>query len=253
MERAIEDGVITLDEENALARYPDHFGISTQEVNANVTHTSLIQAEVIRDVTQGIVPQRQRVNSAVPFNPMKSETPVWVIQDVNYLETVVHRERRGTSHGVSIRVAREACTTALSTVPEQARRVGGDDPRRHRDARAHDQAHLLRRPQGGSGPPGPVRQDCGLRALQRWVLGIMRDAQTAKPQTFRDRRRLVRLQPGRQPGPVPELSRGLPAPPEIQQQGRGGCGSSKVTWPQQLLRTSRPACQATVLKVNRNG
>ena len=29
----------------------------------------------------------------------------------------------------------------------------------------------------------------------------MRDAQTAKPQTFRDRRRLVRLQPRREPGP----------------------------------------------------
>ena len=47
----------------------------------------------------------------------------------------------------------------------------------------------------------------------------------------------------RKPGPGPELSRGIPAPPEIQQQGRGGCGSRKVTWPQQLLRTSRSACQ----------
>ena len=45
-------------------------------------------------------------NGTVPFNLMKSETLVWVIQDVNYLETVTRRERRGTSHGVSIRVAR---------------------------------------------------------------------------------------------------------------------------------------------------
>ena len=36
--------------------------------------------------------------------------------------------------------------------------------------------------------------------------GIMRDAQTAKPQTFPDRRRLVRLQSGRQHGPDPGLS-----------------------------------------------
>ena len=37
---------------------------------------------------------------------MKSEQLVWVIQGVDYLETVTRRERRGTSQGVSIRVAR---------------------------------------------------------------------------------------------------------------------------------------------------
>ena len=37
---------------------------------------------------------------------MKSETLVWVMEGVDYFETVVRRERRGSSHGVSIRVAR---------------------------------------------------------------------------------------------------------------------------------------------------
>ena len=31
---------------------------------------------------------------------------VWVMEDVDYIETVVRRERRGSSHGLSIRVAR---------------------------------------------------------------------------------------------------------------------------------------------------
>ena len=61
---------------------------------------------MIRDVAQGIVPQRQHVNGTVPFNLMKSETLVWVIQGVDYLETVTRRERRGTSHGASIHVAK---------------------------------------------------------------------------------------------------------------------------------------------------
>ena len=61
---------------------------------------------MIRDVTQGIIPQRQQVSSNVPFNLMKSEQLVWVIQGVDYLETVVRRERRGSSQGLSIRVAR---------------------------------------------------------------------------------------------------------------------------------------------------
>ena len=61
---------------------------------------------MIRDATQGIIPQRQLASGNVPFNLMKSEQLVWVIQGVDYLETVVRRERRGTSRGLRIRVAR---------------------------------------------------------------------------------------------------------------------------------------------------
>ena len=106
VEGTLEDGLLSLDEENALTRYADHFGLTQEDLDRNGAQTSLVQAAVIRDVTQGIVPQRQNINGPVPFNLMKSEQLVWVIQGVDYLETVTRRERRGTSHGVSIRVAR---------------------------------------------------------------------------------------------------------------------------------------------------
>ena len=35
---------------------------------------------------------------------------IWVTADVDYLEVVTRRERRGSSHGLSIRVARGAST-----------------------------------------------------------------------------------------------------------------------------------------------
>ena len=97
---------LSLDEENALARYADYLSLAQQDLDQNGVQTNLVQAVVLRDVTQGIIPKRQRVNGAVPFNLMKSEQLVWVIQGVDYLETVVRRERRGTSHGLSIRVTR---------------------------------------------------------------------------------------------------------------------------------------------------
>ena len=53
-----------------------------------------------------MVPDRQDIKGAVPFNLMKSEILVWVMQDVDYIETVVRRERRGSSHGLNSRVAR---------------------------------------------------------------------------------------------------------------------------------------------------
>ena len=63
-------------------------------------------AAVIRDIAGGIDPQRQNITGRVPFNLMKSETLVWVMDEVEYHETVTRRERRGSSHRLSIRVAR---------------------------------------------------------------------------------------------------------------------------------------------------
>ena len=106
VEGTLEDGLVSLDEESALAKYASHFNLTQQGLDGNGAQTSLVQAAVIRDVTEGIVPQRQNITGTIPFNLMKSEQLVWVLQDVDYLETVVRRERRGSSHGLSIRVAR---------------------------------------------------------------------------------------------------------------------------------------------------
>ena len=121
------------------------------------------------------------MNGAVPFNLMKSEQLVWVIQGVDYLETVVRRERRGTSHGVSIRVARGPYyrPTAFRSRPiEWEETVHADTGmlglttkhiyfagRRKRFRVRYDKIVTFDPYEDG--------------------FGIMRDAQTAKPQTFR--------------------------------------------------------------------
>ena len=87
VEGTLEDGLLSLDEENALARYADYFSLTQQDLDRKGVQTSLVQAAVIRDVTQSIIPQRQQVSGHVPFNLMKSEQLVWVIQSVDYLET----------------------------------------------------------------------------------------------------------------------------------------------------------------------
>ena len=47
-----------------------------------------------------MVPDRQHLTGNVPFNLMKSEKLFWDMDDVDYIETVVRRERRGSSHGL---------------------------------------------------------------------------------------------------------------------------------------------------------
>ena len=106
VEGTLEDGLLTMDEENALIRYMDHFNITAAQVDSNGVLTTMVQAAVIRDIAEGIVSQRQNITGRIPFNLMKSEQLVWVMDEVDYLEVVTHRERRGSSHGLSIRVAR---------------------------------------------------------------------------------------------------------------------------------------------------
>ena len=178
---ALEDGLLSLDEENALARYADHFSLAQQDLDQNGVQTSLVQAAVLRDVTQGIIPMRQRVNGVVPFNLMKSEQLVWVIQGVDYLETVVRRERRGASHGLSIRVARGLYyrpSTFRSRPMEWEDTVHAGTGRLGLTTK-----HIYF---AGSRKRFRVRYD-KIVAFEPFSdgFGIMRDAQTAKPQTFR--------------------------------------------------------------------
>ena len=178
---ALEDGLLSLDEENALARYADYFSLTQQDLDRNGVQTSLVQAAVLRDVTQGIIPKRQRVNGAVPFNLMKSEQLVWVIQGVDYLETVVRRERRGSSQGLSIRVARGLYyrPSAFRSRPiEWEETVHADTGMRGLTTK-----HIYF---AGSRKRFRVRYD-KIVTFEPFSdgFGIMRDAQTAKPQTFR--------------------------------------------------------------------
>ena len=136
---------------------------------------------MIRDVIRGVVPQHQRVNGAVPFNLMKSEQLVWVIQGVDYLETVTRRERRGTSHGVSIRVAR-----GLYYSPRQFRsRPTEWEETVHADTGllGLTTKHIY---SAGARKKFRVRYD-RIVAFDPHEdgSGIMRDAQTAKPQASR--------------------------------------------------------------------
>ena len=117
VERALEDGLFTLDEENALTRYINHFNLTQSQLDAHGVHTSLIKAAVLREISGGVVTDRQQLSGNVPFNLVKSEKLVWVMDDVDYIEPIVRRERRGSSHGLRIRIA----TGLYLNVPVPAR------------------------------------------------------------------------------------------------------------------------------------
>ena len=181
VEGTLEGGLITLDEENALNRYLHHFDVAPEQVDGNGVLTSMIKSAVIRDITEGIVPQRQNIEGRVPFNLMKSEILVWVMQDVDYLEEVTRRERRGTSQGFSFRNARGVYYRPSAF---RSRQVEWDETV-HADTGllGFTTKHLYF---SGSKKKFRVRYD-RIVDFEPFSDGfeIMRDAQTAKPQAFK--------------------------------------------------------------------
>ena len=178
---ALEDGLVSLEEEAALVRYLRRFELSAADVNDRGAHANMVKAGMIREVAQGVVPRRLQHDGPVPFNLMKSEQLVWLIEDVDYHEVVTRRERRGTSHGLSIRVAK-----GLYYRPGMFR------------SQYHEWEETLHVDSGllgvttkhvyfhGSRKRFRIRYD-RIVSFDPFEdgFGVMREAQTAKPQSFR--------------------------------------------------------------------
>ncbi|MCY4556129.1 MAG: hypothetical protein OXF79_07065 [Chloroflexi bacterium] len=181
VEGSLEDGVLSLDEENALIRYLQRFGLEQSDVDANGAYHNMIKSAVIREAAEGLIPERLGELPQIPFNLMKSEQLVWVIDGVDYYEVKTRRERRGTSHGVSIRVAKGLYyrpSTFSSRAVEWEETV-------------HEDTGLLGVTSKHIYFHGPrkrfrIRYD-RIVSFDPYAdgIGVMRDAQTAKPQEFR--------------------------------------------------------------------
>ena len=180
VERTLEDGVLSLDEENALIRYMRRFGLSRADLNRNGAHRSMVEGAVIREVAEGMVPDRLG-EVRVPFNLMKSERLVWLFDEVDYLEVKVRRERRGSSHGLSIRIARGVYYRPgmFRSRPIEWEETVHEDTGLLGITTKHIYFH-------GGRKRFRVRLD-RIVSFEPYDdgIGIMRDAQTAKPQTFR--------------------------------------------------------------------
>ncbi len=181
VEGSLEDGVLSLDEENALIRYLRRFGLDQSDVDANGAYHNMIKSAVIREAAEGLIPDRLGDIPRVPFNLMKSEQLVWIIDGVDYYEVKTRRERRGTSHGVRIRVAK-----GLYYRPStfRSRAVEWEET-------VHEDIGLLGVTSKHIYFHGPrkrfrIRYD-RIVSFDPYEdgIGVMRDAQTARPQTFR--------------------------------------------------------------------
>ena len=109
--RALDDDLLSHEEEAAIDRYAERFGLDRASDPA--LYAVLWEgkkAVTIRQICEGTVPEFQYMltedSDPVPFNFQKSETLVWLMSDVDYYQLRTRREFRGGSTGASIRVAK---------------------------------------------------------------------------------------------------------------------------------------------------
>lgn len=104
--KALEDDILSQNEENELINYKDHFSFSDKELDQNETYSNMVMAVTIREVLEGKIPNRIHISGIMPFNLQKGETLIWLFQNVPYYEPRSKTTYTGTSKGVSLRIAK---------------------------------------------------------------------------------------------------------------------------------------------------
>ena len=104
VEQFLEDGILDKAEEERLVQFKEQFALSQRELDKNGALTKTIKAAVLRDILNGVIPQRMSVEGSLPINFQKGEQIVWAFSGSEYLEDKTRRQFVGASKGVSVRI-----------------------------------------------------------------------------------------------------------------------------------------------------
>lgn len=103
---AFDDGLLSEAEESALSKLTEHFSLPQQVLDRHGAYSKLVKGAVLRDIMDGNLPERVKIDGVLPFNLQKSEKVVWVFQGVNYYEEKTRTRYVGGSQGISVRIAK---------------------------------------------------------------------------------------------------------------------------------------------------
>jgi hypothetical protein len=106
VEHFLEDGHLEEAEEAHLADFASRLSLAQADLDSRGAYSRLVKGGVLRDLLNGVVPKRIQIQGQLPFNFQKNEQLIFVFQGVKYYEDRKRRSYVGTSHGVSVRIAK---------------------------------------------------------------------------------------------------------------------------------------------------
>lgn len=178
VELALEDGVLSADEEKRLVEGAEAFGLDVAHLNDRKTYQQLVKAAVLRELLEGTIPQRLTVQG-LNLILQKGEQVVWVFPNTEFIEQQTHRSFAGVSHGLGIRIMKGVYyrPSVFRGYPvERTTTVS-----RGKGALAITTKHI-----SFVGPKTvrvPYRKIVAIQPYRDGI-GLQRDAVTAKPMTF---------------------------------------------------------------------
>ena len=178
VDKYLEDGLIDETEQQRLVLYLETLGITHDKPGDHFN--KMVKGVALHELFSGKIPERYSFNDRVPVNLQSGEKIVWAYPDTKYCETRTRIERVGGSQGVSLRI--------MSGVYY---RVGAfkSRPIETTETRHLDTGWLIITDRNlyFAGQLKTQRIPYGkIVAFDPYTdgFGIMRDAQTAKPQLF---------------------------------------------------------------------
>jgi hypothetical protein len=102
----LEDGNLEIQEEDRLTSFAEHFALTQEDLDKNGAYTKFVRGAVLRELMEGKIPKRCQPVGALPFNFQRSETLIWIFNNVAYYEDKTRRRYVGGSQGVSFRIAK---------------------------------------------------------------------------------------------------------------------------------------------------
>ncbi|MBO8142687.1 MAG: hypothetical protein H0Z37_11030 [Firmicutes bacterium] len=176
----LDDGQLDEGEEQRLVKYARQHSFSQEQLDRRGAYSRLVKGAVLRDILNGVVPQRFTVEGRLPFNFQKTERLIWAFKDTKYYEDRKRRTYVGGSQGFSIRIAKGVYyrVGAFKGYPvEQKERVFVGS-----GLMAVTDRHIYFT---GGGKSFRIRHDkvVTIEPFSDGV-GLHRDAQTARPQYF---------------------------------------------------------------------
>ena len=105
IKKYLDDGIISLEEEQAVDEYLADTGIRVEDISHRQVYTDFIQSLVLRDIKEGKEPNRVTFSS-LPILVSKKEYPIWAYTNVIGYEEKTGRKYVGGSRGTSIRLCK---------------------------------------------------------------------------------------------------------------------------------------------------
>ena len=181
VDEVLDDHLLTEAEEKRLAVFANRFRLETKDLNGAGALTRAHQAIALRKLHQGTFCPDPDLADLTPFNLMKSETLYWVFHNAAYYLEKVERERVGRRQGVSVRVVSGVYYSTGTFRSHTVERL----VTRHVDTGilGVTDKHIYF---SGDHEKFRVRYD-RIVTFDAYAdgIGIMREAASAKPQTFK--------------------------------------------------------------------